>query len=136
MLALQPISKVMDFASTDLTTHSDSPSLSLPPESDRIAYIARMGSDIDFEHSLPNAFFASSHPHHPFWLLPLAFANATISINPETEAEYATGPVGVWESEKLWREQSSEASSRLIIIDSVRTGFLCTYQLTDNGRSP
>lgn len=120
VIAMKPIAQILEFAS-DTLAHSDS-TLKLPPFH-KTAYLARMGHRLDSVHSLPNAFFASSSPQHPFWLLPLAYANSTAYSSSIKHAEFAspefqTGPVAVFESEKLWRQQERD-EARLVIIDSV-----------------
>lgn len=51
--------------------------------------LGRMGSDPDFEHSIPNAVMASA-PGEEFWLLVLHLVSEQ---GPERRPEYATGPV-------------------------------------------
>lgn len=40
-----------------------------------MAYVGHMGED-SYEHSIPNAFMASSAPGHPFWFVPLDYVKA------------------------------------------------------------
>jgi inositol phosphorylceramide mannosyltransferase catalytic subunit len=59
------------------------------------AFFGRLGTNNSFEHSIPNAWMASE-PRHPFFLLTLKWARATISkgggnIYPEA----ITGPVAL-----------------------------------------
>lgn len=109
MISLLPTSTILSHLTSTSTSaplflggHGPTPSTPTY-ETDSTAYIARMGPDPSFEHSIPNAWFASSRPGHPFWLLPIRFASLVEGEKRE-EPEWTTGPVGVWESERLWRE--------------------------------
>lgn len=60
-----------------------------------MAYVGHMGND-DFEHSIPNAFMASSAPYHPFWMEPLEYVRAHRSDEAyNTQPEGLTGPVAL-----------------------------------------
>jgi hypothetical protein len=94
------------------------------------AFIARMGPDDSFAHSLPNAWFASTIPGHPFWLLPLRFAADRVAGGETGGPEWITGPVGVFESEKIWRDVSDDliddpllqgVEGELVIVPAVST---------------
>lgn len=54
--------------------------------------LGRMGSDPDFEHSVPNAVMASC-PRHPFWLLVISKMIEAQARNAAARPEYLTGPV-------------------------------------------
>jgi inositol phosphorylceramide mannosyltransferase catalytic subunit len=63
------------------------------------AYVAKMGPDRSFPHSIPNAFMASGGSGHPFWL---QFTRSIVErVTSETadmqSPEYTTGPVALWE---------------------------------------
>lgn len=64
-----------------------------------------MGHSKSLVHSLPNAYFASTEKSHPFWLLPIEFAHKAMLKYKAVRGgpEWVTGPVGVWDSEKVWR---------------------------------
>ena len=77
------------------------------------------------EHSIPNAFMASS-PSHPFWLDgPIAralkaFNNATLGT--AEDPEHLTGPVALWESEKAWNAKRGGGSGigkkgKVVVLD-------------------
>ncbi|KAL9105086.1 MAG: hypothetical protein Q9163_000004 [Psora crenata] len=53
-----------------LLRQNNSAMLASQPTSTRKAFLGRMGTNTDSEHSIPNAWMAST-PGHPFWLLPL-----------------------------------------------------------------
>ena len=56
----------------------------------RQLYIGRMGTDDTHRASLPNAWFAST-PGHPFWILPLEFAQANIDEIDTAEGLFGLG---------------------------------------------
>lgn len=62
--------------------------------------LARMGTDAEFEHSLPNAFMASM-PGQEFWLC--VIANMMERAHEEKRPEYLTGPVLLKESYDEYR---------------------------------
>jgi mannosyltransferase OCH1-like enzyme len=70
----------------------------------RIAWVGRM-SDEKFEHSIPNAWMASTSPGHPFWLRPLAFVRDNIFKRKYNRApEGLTGPVALKTCVDTWQE--------------------------------
>lgn len=79
-----------------------------------MAYVGHMGND-DFEHSIPNAFMASSAPYHPFWMEPLEYVRAHRSDEAyNTQPEGLTGPVALracvkdWEGKRAKRLDAGE----------------------------
>ena len=70
----------------------DTTTLNATTSSMRKAFLGRMGTDDDSEHSIPNAWMASM-PGHPFWLLPLERIQA--KLKEGGEPEYLTGPVAL-----------------------------------------
>jgi hypothetical protein len=71
----------------------------------RIAWVGRM-SDEAYEHSIPNAWMASSSPGHPFWIRPLAFVRDHISIRKYSrQPEGLTGPVALKTCVDRWQEE-------------------------------
>jgi mannosyltransferase OCH1-like enzyme len=80
--------------SLEHTFHSSAPATNFST----IAYLAQMGTDTSFEHSIPNAFMAST-PNHPFWpyLVQLSqiYAEAQLSsfASKVWDPEWVTGPV-------------------------------------------
>jgi hypothetical protein len=99
----------------------------------RMAYVGRMGTE-SFEHSIPNAWMASSAPGHNFWLRPMDTVVQYIEMNnhaadvPEMAPspidrrsigtkvgpEAVTGPVALrqclldWDEERETREASGQ----------------------------
>ena len=73
-----------------------------------MGYVGHMGND-EFEHSIPNAFMASSAPDHPFWLRPLEY----VRIHQEEEEylkqpESLTGPIALRACVKEWQREQKE----------------------------
>ncbi|KAL9630835.1 MAG: hypothetical protein Q9164_006217 [Protoblastenia rupestris] len=64
----------------------------IPPPPTRKAFLGRMGTDDNSEHSIPNAWMAST-PGHPFWLLPLE--KIRDNINNGGFPEVLTGPISL-----------------------------------------
>ncbi|KAK9234257.1 nucleotide-diphospho-sugar transferase [Lipomyces kononenkoae] len=62
----------------------------------RTAFFGRMGTDVSFEHSIPNAWMAST-PGHPFFLLSLdkVVSNLKGEIAGWVTAEMLTGPIAL-----------------------------------------
>lgn len=141
VLALLPSDQVLamaSMASPPLMIPADgSKSFVAPPR----AFIARMGPDDSFAHSLPNAWFASTIPGHPFWLLPLRFAAERVAGGEKGGPEWITGPVGVFESEKIWRDVSDGlvddpllkgVEGELVIVPAVSTSLCKSNDGADN----
>ncbi|KAL2891823.1 Inositol phosphoceramide mannosyltransferase 3 [Ceratocystis lukuohia] len=82
---------------------------------DRMAFLGRMGTDEQFEHSIPNAWMAST-PGHPFFLLPLESVLKRFSREKQWTdlPEDVTGPVALrrailkYQKHYIW-EKSPEA---------------------------
>ncbi|KAK9483197.1 nucleotide-diphospho-sugar transferase [Lipomyces starkeyi] len=71
----------------------------------RTAFFGRMGTDDDFDHSIPNAWMAST-PGHPFFLLPLESVIDRLSRNDaNTVPEALTGPVALKEAINMYGNQ-------------------------------
>ena len=68
----------------------------------RKAYLGRMGTDNDNDHSVPNAWMTST-PAHPFWLLPLE--SIVRNIDSGMEAERVTGPVALRDAVIQYEEE-------------------------------
>ncbi|KAI9199485.1 nucleotide-diphospho-sugar transferase, partial [Polychytrium aggregatum] len=66
------------------------------------ALIGRMGHNTRFEHSLPNAWMASS-PGHPFWLVVVNLIVKNLGTPEGDSAEKLTGPVALY---KAWAQFS------------------------------
>ncbi|KIM27192.1 glycosyltransferase family 32 protein [Serendipita vermifera MAFF 305830] len=69
-----------------------------------MAYLGHMGED-SYEHSIPNAFMASSGLYHPFWLQPLEYVK--MHWNDERynkQPEELTGPVALRACVKEWEK--------------------------------
>jgi mannosyltransferase OCH1-like enzyme len=71
-------------------------SLASTANSTGVAYLAQMGTNTSFEHSIPNAFMAST-PAHPFWLHYLQLCQRYADIQRSSlnaiSPEWITGPV-------------------------------------------
>ncbi|KAG8760461.1 hypothetical protein FRC14_003018 [Serendipita sp. 396] len=74
-----------------------------------IAFVGHMGED-NFEHSIPNAFFAATKPGHPFFYKPLDYV-VKHQNEPafNREPEKLTGPVALRACVKEW--QASEGKT-------------------------
>ena len=70
-------------------------------EGQRKVFLGRMGTDNDFEHSIPNAWMAST-PGHPFWVLPLESCEEHIGNG--AQPEYLTGPPALYDRVKDYTE--------------------------------
>lgn len=80
-----------------------------------------MGNDPKFEHSIPNAWMAST-PGHPFFLLFLQFFNDTVSElkwrrKKLPMAEHVTGPAALFDA--INRYNKDKASSGIQLNDEV-----------------
>lgn len=64
-------------------------------------FLGRMGLDDNSRPSLPNAWFAST-PGHPFWVLPLEFAES--NINEIDNAEGLSGPGALFDVVKEYND--------------------------------
>ena len=74
---------------------------------ERIAFLARMGTDPQSHHSIPNAWMAST-PGHPFWLLPrqkIAYDLPTASSSGGGFPEFLTGPIQLFHTLNEYRER-------------------------------
>ncbi|CAG8740873.1 1221_t:CDS:2, partial [Acaulospora colombiana] len=72
----------------------------------KLAFVGHM-SDDNFQHSIPNAFMASTTPGHPFWLKPLEFIQEHISSRAyNAHPEELTGPVALRSCVKEWEKDS------------------------------
>jgi mannosyltransferase OCH1-like enzyme len=78
---------------------SDSKSISM-------AYVGQMGEDRDFEHSIPNAFMATTSPGHAFWLRPLEFIREHLKEKKYNQKpEELTGPVALRTCVLRWLDE-------------------------------
>jgi mannosyltransferase OCH1-like enzyme len=72
----------------------------------KLAFVGHMSKD-SFEHSIPNAFMASTPAGHPFWLKPLEFIQEHIGSSAyNTHPEELTGPVALRTCVKDWEKGS------------------------------
>jgi hypothetical protein len=81
------------------------------PSITNFAFVARMGPDPTFPHSIPNAFMAVSSPGHPFYL---SFANEIarrVKDPKQAGPEWSTGPVALWESVNSWKRGEPGATT-------------------------
>jgi len=88
------------------------------------SYLGYMG-DITYEHSIPNAFMASTAPNHPFWLRPLRFVKENEMDGKYNKyPEYLTGPVALrtcvlqWAKEKESRMQTAGKPAEVVVLPS------------------
>lgn len=90
---------------SSITEHLPIFDSTIPPPM-RIAYVGRMSKE-SFEHSIPNAFMASTSSGHQFWLRPLAFVQENISVwKYNRQPEALTGPVALRQCVNEWQDQS------------------------------
>lgn len=69
---------------------------------ERKAFLGRMGTDDNFEHSIPNAWMGST-PGHPFWVLPLESCAANVGNG--ARPEMITGPVALYDQVRVYRDE-------------------------------
>lgn len=94
-LDLIPLISLSERLSISNTTEHVSP---------RTAYVGRMSSAA-IEHSIPNAFLASTAPFHPFWLKPLEFIRERSGIwKFYRRPEELTGPVALKACVDQWTQ--------------------------------
>jgi len=85
------------------------------------SYLGHMGG-VFHEHSIPNAFMASTAPNHPFWLRPLQFVRENMKY--DSDPEHLTGPVALqtcffqWSKERKSRIQSTGVPADVIVLPS------------------
>lgn len=98
---LQPIEEsVFDEWNVPSIPHLQSLAASDPPDSgdqanNRTAFVGRMGTDLNFEHSIPNAWMASP-PAHPFFFLNLEWTRASIvTVGVNRTRDFLTGPIAL-----------------------------------------
>jgi hypothetical protein len=82
----------------------------------RTAYVGRMSSE-EFEHSIPNAFLASTAPFHPFWIRPLQFVRDD-STWYYRRPEDLTGPIALRTCVNGWIKDAENQSNELKIIEA------------------
>ncbi|KAK9384320.1 nucleotide-diphospho-sugar transferase [Lipomyces mesembrius] len=86
-------------------------------QDERKAFFGRMGTDDNFDHSIPNAWMAST-PGHPFFLLSLEGVIEKLKEGDpaKIKAEALTGPIALRERINLYRDKyrdSDELDQRL-----------------------
>lgn len=91
-----------------------------PSDLVRTAYVARMGQDPNFEHSIPNAFMASDAPFHKFWLKPVAFIKEQYDLDKKSQwtawsksPEELTGPIPLWKLSRTFQKEGN----LLVVLD-------------------
>ncbi|KAG8830026.1 Chitin synthase, class 2 [Serendipita sp. 399] len=87
-----------------------------------LAFVGHMGDD-NFEHSIPNAFMATTKPGHPFWFKPLEYVSKHQNEHAYNEApEKLTGPVALRDCVKQW--QASEGNHmELRVLENGKVGY-------------
>ena len=116
--ALEPF-RIPVVNATSETPTSDSPSHR------GVAVFGRMGADETFEHSIPNAWMAAS-PRHPFFLLPMQFAEAQVHEKKSLlhrlgiipSAEHITGPIALRESIFRWKSSLKDLWDEVVLLPS------------------
>ena len=76
----------------------------------RKAFLGRMGTDSESEHSIPNTWMAST-PGHPFWLLPLERIKDHVKNGGSPEA--LTGPISLPDRVKEYQDHYHGESGSL-----------------------
>lgn len=90
--------------------HAHIPELMFPEKKTPNAYVGKMGEEEEWEHSIPNAFMASTSPGHPFWTRPLEFVKRfrnDTEVNSTPEA--LTGPVALRNCTLQWLAEEKES---------------------------
>jgi hypothetical protein len=91
-----------------------------------LAVFGRLGSDESFEHSIPNAWMAST-PRHPFFLLPLKSTQAEVKKSKTyphklwyffPSAEHLTGPIALRRSILRWKSSLEDMWSEIVLLPS------------------
>jgi hypothetical protein len=103
------------FFSAQIATsiNATAPSNSTLPPLYQIAFFGRMGSDFNYEHSIPNAWMAST-PFHPFFLLPVeAIAQRVNDPGSGDSVETLTGPIAL-RDQINWYESHHDNGKTLI----------------------
>lgn len=81
--------------------------------------LGRMGNDLDFQHSIPNATMASK-PREEFWLLVIWTMLVSAQQMPLREPDYATGPVILKSALDLYMSDRLVARLRVrYVIDAI-----------------
>ena len=111
------------------TIEESSPSTNRAGESSvvagRKAFLGRMGADEDFEHSIPNAWMAST-PGHPFWVLPLERCQNMIGSG--VMPEYLSGPVALRDSILDYMENYDEGEGDKMDKHYAQSGWRHMYK--------
>lgn len=110
------------------------PSASTGSSSSKIAYLGRMDSSTTFLHSLPNAWFASGSPGHPYWIMVIDYTRDAIERGEARGVEWVTGPVADFKAEERWREtQESDDNEYKVEILPEHLIFPHSWQQSWNG---
>lgn len=100
----------------------------------RTLFLGRMGTDPDFDQSLPNAWMAST-PGHPFWLLPLEACADHISSGWSPEA--LTGPAALFNAALAYQGEYQEGKGRKLDEHYAKSGWRHLYkQLSEKAPAP
>jgi len=100
------------------TTSSDEPA-----NHRGIAVFGRLGSDETFQHSIPNAWMASS-PRHPFFLVPMYTTKDVVQkrkailhrLGGIPSAEHITGPIALRESILRWKASLRDLWDEVVLL--------------------
>ena len=90
----------------------------------RKAYLGRMGTDTDNEHSIPNAWMTST-PAHPFWLLPLKAIEH--NMNTSMDPEHITGPVALQAVIQQYEHEYQDKNVKLLDRHYGKSGWRNLY---------
>jgi hypothetical protein len=88
-----------------------------------VAVFGRLGDDETFEHSIPNAWMAST-PRHPFFFVPMYEAKAAVEKSktffhrwiPSPNAEHITGPIALRKSIFRWKESLRDLWDEVVLL--------------------
>ncbi|KAK9364907.1 nucleotide-diphospho-sugar transferase [Lipomyces kononenkoae] len=104
---LRPANELFEFYNVNTVPHHSSYEAPHMSSKQMKAFFGRMGTDDHFEHSIPNAWMAST-PKHPFFLLPLESAVDKLSGNGDgISPESFTGPVALWDAINVYFDEYS-----------------------------
>ena len=97
----------------------------LSAKAQRKAFFGRMGAESGFQHSIPNAWMAST-PGHPFWVLPLESCQNNIWSG--RMPEMLTGPVALYDSIKDYNENFDEGKGEKMDDHYAQSGWRHLYK--------
>jgi len=93
---------------------------------ERKVFLGRMGTDDDFDQSLPNAWMAST-PGHPFWVLPLESCADHISSGLSPEG--LTGPGALFNGVKEFKDEYDNGKGKKLDEYYAKSGWRHLYKI-------